>query len=248
MHTIRITTSQNIDIDYEYAGLGERILARLIDLGLYLALYFAAAILESLLSLSKISILNGFQFPVIMFVLVLLYAFYDLICEAFFNGQSVGKRVMKIKVISIDGCQPSFGQYLMRWLFRIVDFGITFQLGALVSVVLTEKNQRIGDLVAGTTLIRTHPRTNFNQVAFAPVDENYQPVFQEASQLRNSEIVLIHEVIENVRRSDNFPLLYQTAARLKQHLNIAAPYGMDDLAFLETLVKDYNYAAVREEV
>ncbi|MFD2161278.1 RDD family protein [Paradesertivirga mongoliensis] len=245
MHTIRITTPQNIDIDYEYAGLGERILARLIDLGVFFVLFLAAAASEGVFHQFD-NLFKGF--PIAMAFWLLLLAFYDLICEAFFNGQSVGKRIMKIKVISLDGSQPSFGQYLMRWLFRIVDFGITFQLGALVSVVLTEKNQRIGDLVAGTTLIRTHPRTNFNQVAFAPVDENYQPVFQEASQLRNSEIVLIHEVIENVRRSDNFPLLYQTAARLKQHLNIVAPYGMDDLAFLETLVKDYNYAAVREEV
>lgn len=245
MHTIRITTSQNIDIDYEYAGLGERILARLIDIGILFVLALAAAASEGVFHRFD-NLLKGI--PIAMVLWFLLLAFYDLISEAFFNGQSVGKRVMKIKVISLDGCQPSFGQYLMRWLFRIVDFGITVQLGALVSVVLTEKNQRIGDLVAGTTLIRTHPRTDFNQVAFAPVDDSYQPVFQEASQLRNSEIVLIHEVIENVRRSDNFPLLYQTAARLKQHLNIVAPYGMDDLAFLETLVKDYNYAAVREEV
>ncbi|MBC8054824.1 MAG: RDD family protein [Sphingobacteriaceae bacterium] len=246
MHTIRITTSQNIDIDYEYAGLGERIVARLIDLAVFFLLYLAAALSQVLFPSFKLDFLRGF--PLIMLLLVLLFAFYDLISEAFFNGQSVGKRVMKIRVISLDGSSPSLGQYLMRWMFRIVDFMVTLQLGALVSTVLTEKNQRIGDIVAGTTLIRTHPRTDFSQVAFAPAPEGYQPVFPQAIQLRNSEITLIHEVISSVKRSDNFPLLYQTSSRLKEHLNIVLPQGMDDLTFLQTLITDYNYAAVNSEV
>lgn len=242
MDTIRITTSQNIDIDYEFAGLGERILAYLIDFGILIILLISGMILENMVPSIKIK-----DISIITFIWLLIYALYDIVCETCFNGQSLGKRIMKIKVISLDGSQPTIGQYVMRWLFRIVDFSITAMLGALISTVVTQKKQRIGDIAAGTALIRTHPRTAFHQVAFAPVEEGYQPIFSEAIRLSNAEVVLIHQVINNVKRTDNFPLLHQMAVRLKQHLNIVAPQGMDDQLFLETLIKDYNYANVTIE-
>lgn len=244
MQTVRITTSQNIDIDYEIAGLGERIVARLIDLAIFFVLYIAATISDLMMQTR----LHFYRLPVLILLCAILFIFYDIICEAFFNGQSIGKRIMKIKVISLDGGRPSLGQYLMRWMFRIVDFLITFQLGALISMVLTENKQRIGDIVAGTTLVLTKPRTDFNQVAFAPVADDYTPVFPQAAELSNAEIVLIHEVINSFAKNDNFPLLYNAATRFKQHLNIASPSGMDDLTFLQTLIKDYNYAAVNAQV
>jgi uncharacterized RDD family membrane protein YckC len=245
MQTIKITTSQNIDIDYEIAGLGARILGRLIDLGIFIVLYLAFLSLTFIGLSSSKSILSGFS--IIMIVYMILFALYDLICEVFFNGQSVGKRIMKIRVISLDGGQPTLGQYVMRWIFRIIDFTITMELGGLITAVSTHKNQRIGDLVAGTVLVQTTPSTLFDQVGFAPISDDYKPLFTEAAQLTNSEIVLIHEVLQNFKISDNHPLVYSTATRLKDHLNVVLPIGMDDLTFLKTLVTDYNYAAIHAE-
>lgn len=243
MQTIRITTSQNIDIDYEVAGLGERILARLIDMGVFAVLAIASLVANNWLQTTMIK-----GFPLIMILCFLLYIFYDLICEAFFNGQSVGKRIMKIKVISLDGSRPSLGQYLMRWIFRIVDFVITMQVGALIAVIFTEKKQRIGDLVAGTAMVSTKPRTHFNHIAFMPVADDYVPIFPEAGQLTNSEVVLIHEVISNFRKSDNYPLVHSTVTRLKAHLNVSSLKGMEDIDFLETILRDYNFATASEQV
>eukprot|EP01037_Dinobryon_pediforme_P008638 gene8638-8730_t len=56
---------------------------------------------------------------------------------------------MKIRVISLDGNRPRFSQYLLRWLFRIVDFSVTSWLCGTLSIALTDKGQRLGDLVAG---------------------------------------------------------------------------------------------------
>jgi uncharacterized RDD family membrane protein YckC len=242
METIRITTSQNIDIDYDLAGLGERIIGRLIDLALFVVILIGGVSLEIVSNSSRI-----LGMPVFFVTCLAVATFYDLVCESFFNGQSVGKRIMKIKVISLDGARPSLGQYLIRWVFRIVDFLVTFQIGGLIAVVATSKRQRIGDIVAGTILIRTSPRVNSSQVAFLPPEEGYEPVFNEAGQLKSAEIMLIHEVISNVEKSHNFPLLHQTANRFKQHLQVTSPYGMDDLSFLQTLIKDYNYCTVKEE-
>lgn len=236
MQTIRITTSQNIDIDYEIAGLGPRILARILDGVLFILIMAAGAIFVSLTE----GTLSDIGVGILVAIYILLYVFYDLLCEIFMNGQSIGKKVMKIKVISLDGGRPSVGQYMLRWLFRIVDFSLTGSLCALISAAVSEKNQRVGDMVAGTVLIRTNPRTKMQDIAFAPPEEEeYTPVFPEAAQLTDKDIALVHEVVANYIQSGNSVIVYNTATKLKQVLNVET--DMDDLRFLQTLTKDYNY-------
>jgi len=237
MQTIRITTSQNIDIDYEIAGLGERILAWLIDFAIFFLIIMLTIIINAMLG----GHFENFIIGAIFIVYLVLYVFYDLFCEIFMNGQSIGKRIMKIKVISLDGGQASVGQYLLRWLFRVVDFTITSGACALITAAVTNKSQRVGDIVAGTVLIRTVPRTDIDAIAFAPGQENYEPIFQEVTQLTDKDIVLVHEVITSYIRSGNTVVLHNTAAKLKQVLNISTQ--MDDMFFLQTLIKDYNHIA-----
>src|SRR5690554_4019555 len=118
MHTISITTSQNIEVEYDLGSLGDRIVGRIIDL-LVLAAY--VIILISVIGFSNFgSFLDDNVWLVLCLFLPIV--FYDLVCEVVFNGQSIGKRVMAIKVISLSGEQPAFSQYLIRWLFRLVDF------------------------------------------------------------------------------------------------------------------------------
>jgi len=244
MQTIRITTSQNIDIDYEIGGLGERILALLIDCGIFILVYLLGVFTVLGFTVLRAS---GVSTIIAIIIYALLLVFYDLICEVFMNGQSIGKRVMKIKVISIDGNRPTFGQYLLRWLFRIVDFTLTIGGCALICAIVTEKCQRLGDIVAGTTLIRTSQRANVSTLAFSPVITDYTPIFNEVTQLKDKDIVLIHEVIENYMKSGNTVVVYSTAAHLKKVLAVNAPPEMSDLLFLQTLVKDYNQITAAAE-
>ena len=244
METIRITTSQNIDIDYEIGGLGERIVARLIDLGILIAVYIFGLLMGLFAGIS-----TGSSATIIVAVVVYLFvlAFYDLAFEVFMNGQSPGKKVMKIKVISLDGAQASVGQYLLRWLFRIIDFGIPPGLVALVVAALNEKTQRLGDIVAGTILVRTVPRTKMDNIVFMPVDEGYQPYFTAAGQLNDRDIELIHEVIGNYMKTNNPGIVYRMAQRVKEHLQVTPPTGMNDMLFLQTIIKDYNHISAQAD-
>src|SRR6185437_9472657 len=128
METITVHTTQNIDIDYEIGGLGERILARLIDYGVFVPFLFAGALL--------VEGFSGAALGIYYIILLILFVFYDLLCEVFFNGQSLGKRVMKIRVISLDGARPKFSQYLLRWLFRLIDFSLTASICALITAAV----------------------------------------------------------------------------------------------------------------
>jgi uncharacterized RDD family membrane protein YckC len=248
MQTIRITTSQNIDIDYEVAGLGERILARLIDIAVLALLFFVG-----LIGGAMTGIYSGPGSDTLVGILAVIYvvivAFYDLVFEIFMNGQSIGKRIMKIKVISLNGAQPSVGQYLLRWLFRIVDFLIIEPgLVALIAAAVSEKPQRVGDMVAGTMLIRTTARTKMNSIVFMPAYDGYQPVFKDAASLTERDIELINEVINNYIKTGNNMVVYNMATRVREHLNVTVPNGMNDMLFLQTIIKDYSHISAQADM
>lgn len=241
METIKVNTSQHVDIDYPVAGLGERIVARLIDLGIFFGLYIIFIMLIAIGRISGILKSGPLLFPIIIGVYAASYIFYNLVCEILMNGQCVGKRIMKIKVISLDGSQPSIGQYFIRWLFRLVDFALTAQVGGLICIAVSEKKQRIGDIVAGTTVIKTVPQADFSHIAFHPVEEEYIPVFNNTNALNDREIELIHEVIETYYKTYNTDLIYTMSTKVATTLSVSIPTGMNELDFLKTVIKDYSH-------
>jgi uncharacterized RDD family membrane protein YckC len=235
MAVISITTSQNIELEYDLASLGERIVATIIDL-VILAGYMI--IIGMFTSLS-----DGldYKFGWIYLFLFLPVTFYSLLCETLLNGQSVGKKVMGIKVISLNGNPASFGQYLIRWLFRLIDLWIGSFVVAVIMIAVTEKHQRIGDLIAGTTLVKTRPRVALQQTLYEPVpDAYYVTNYPEVTQLSDNDMQLIKEVLINVQKSGNTPLATQTMEKIETVLNIRSRHD-DPVAFLRTVLNDYNH-------
>lgn len=241
MQTIRITTAQNIDIDHELAGIGERLVAALIDMGIFVVILFSVVFFVGLTrnqgAVSTISIA----------VYCILFVFYDLLCELFLQGQSIGKIVMKIKVISLNGNRPTLVQYVMRWLFRMLDCLPTGYLCGVITIIVSEKSQRLGDMAAGTVLIRTQPRVKIDHVGFMPVEYGYEVNFPEAGRLTDDEAALIHEVIRNYAKTHNAIVVYKMAVKMREYLGIEKPDTMNDLKFLQVLAADYNYVASQTE-
>jgi len=250
MQTIQITTSQNIDIDYQLADLGDRILARLIDYGVFLGVYIIATILFSIFGLLNDYTSEGKNIGIFIVIglWLVLCLLYDLLTEIFMNGQSMGKRAMKIKVISLDGARPRVGQYLLRWFFRIIDFGITGGSLAIITVALSDKKQRVGDMVAGTAVVNLTPKSEFKDLVFGPPPEGYEPVYHQVALLNDSDIVLIHDVMRNFNRTRNSMLVYKLALKLKAYLNIPS-YGreINEYQFLEIVLQDYNVLTTKSE-
>jgi uncharacterized RDD family membrane protein YckC len=241
MQTITVHTTQNIDIDYEIAGIGERIVARIIDYAIFIAFYL-------LLIFLVVSKMTKTVLIITVVIIIAVFAFYDLVCEITLNGQSVGKRIMKIRVISLNGNRPRFSQYLLRWLMRMVDFGITLNLGALLSALLTENGQRLGDIVAGTAMVKTHPRTKIDSLTFRPAADDYEPVFKEVTELHDEDVRLIGDVIHNYVKTHNAMVVYTMAQKIKDHLKISTvPSDMNDLQFLQAIIKDYTHISAMAE-
>jgi uncharacterized RDD family membrane protein YckC len=252
MQTVKIRTSQNIDIDYEVAGLGDRILARIVDMGVFIGLFYVLYFIVIFSVLSVPGNFDGKSVPVVIIVLGVVYSlvsiFYDLVTEIFFNGQSLGKYALKIRVVNINGARPTMGQFLLRWVFRLVDFILTVGIGAVISVAVSEKKQRIGDIVAGTTVVKATPKTNLNELFFNYQDEDYEPMFSSVSELKDSDMTLVYEVISNFKATGNSSLIYNMAMQVKNHLGIEIPAGMNEYDFLQAVVKDYSYVVSRQGV
>jgi uncharacterized RDD family membrane protein YckC len=240
MAGVNFRTAQNVQIDLNTASLGDRILAYLIDsliiLG-YFALVFTVGV-----SFEGIQNVNNIGIGVVILVLVLPSFLYHLLCEIFFNGQSLGKRQIKIRVVRLDGDQPGIGAYLLRWLLRPIDLWFYGIVGVLM-IALGGKGQRLGDFAAGTTVIKLkNGRDLSSSDLIIKQDDTYQVSFPEASKLTDEDIQLIKEVLTVFSDTANREPVIKLAEKLKGVLNINT--NLPEVRFLYTLVKDYEYLAV----
>lgn len=236
METVGIETTQNVAIDYPIAGLGERILAAFLD---YLIL-FGYVIGMSIL-FSKTKLLDSVHYGWAITTIILLpYMLYDLTCELFMDGQSFGKKILRIKVVKLDGSQPGFGDYLLRWLLRIVDITVLFGAVAMITIIINGRGQRLGDLAAGTTVVKIRPTARLEDTILAEVPQDYIPVFPQVSLLTDSDIAIVKKVldteVETIKMANH--MNYKTKVALENKMGIKS--DMAPLEFLETLVKDYN--------
>src|SRR3546814_456767 len=131
--------------------------------------------------------------PITVIIFLLLPVFYHLVCEIFLNGQSIGKRSMGIRVLKKDGTQPSLGDYLMRWIFRPIDCTIGWGSVALICILINGKGQRLGDIAAGTTVVRTRHRTHLADIQIRESTPNYTVTYPEVISLSDQDIGTIRD-------------------------------------------------------
>ncbi len=237
MNQINIITAQNVTLKIELANIGDRFLAALIDMLIKIGIFLLAALVAALLQeagAGKIITVTMWSLAVIFVVL------YSLIFEYFTKGQTPGKRMFKVKVARLDGEQVSFGNLLLRWLFRIIDFPLAWPSIGISVISFTKKYQRIGDLVAGTIIVSTKERTSLQDTAYALVEEDYEPVFPQAKYLLNKDAEVIKKVINLYIEKDKYELVHIVAEKLKEVLEVHP--NMDEVNFLRTVLKDYNFA------
>lgn len=230
MSSIRVNTTQNIQLEFELASLGDRILAFLLDWVVIIAYVFLIFII----------FFNLFKEATWAVILLFLPAlFYYLILETFLNGQTIGKRARNIRVVSLDGNNATFGQFLIRWLFRLIDITLTEGLCGLLCVALNPNHQRLGDMVAGTAVIKTIVPVSLEDTIYTPVENNYEVHFPEVVNLKAKDIQLIKEVLQHDAHSGNLLLVHNTAEKIRDVLQIHSE--MEPYLFLHTVIADYNY-------
>ena len=232
-----IITGQYVRIQPTVASVGDRIFAQILDWIVLLA-YIMLAIWIGV----EGKINSEWYFMVALGIVPL---FYTLLCEIFNQGQSIGKMIMKIQVVKLDGSRPTLSSYLMRWLLYIIDGPTTSFLGLLV-MVLTRNNQRLGDLAAGTVVIKKqkYKKIQISLDEFDYLQKNYTPRYPQASDLSLEQIEIITRTL-SIRQNDFQQRVKVLAEKVRQKLNIQQQ-ETDDAAFLHRIVRDYQFYALEE--
>lgn len=242
MTKIKITTSQNIEIEYELASIFDRILAWLIDVVIIVVYVVIASLVAWLLASSLLSALQDFL--ALLITLVNLPAlFYHPLCEWFFKGQSVGKMALRIKVVKTDGSPPNVSNYLLRWIFKLIEGPALFYGAvAIAAIAFSPRGQRFGDMIAGTTVIKIDRKVSLADTIYAPSKEGYQALFPEVSKLDDTDAGTIRDVLQQQRMEGGNPaVLVACANRVCHVLDIKPPQNMNAEQFLRFVLKDYSH-------
>ena len=136
MNQFQIETAQNVTIDQNSSNLGERMLAYTID-------SFVITVYTILVILLLVSLEVDFDDLWALYLLVTLPAFlYYLLFDTFTAGKTIGKGLMNLRVVKLDGSKPNFGNYFVRWILRIIDVSLTSGAAAVITILIRGNGQR----------------------------------------------------------------------------------------------------------
>ena len=233
MSELQINTTQNVKIKFEAAGVGERLLAFIVDTVIKIAyLTVMGSIFDAFEGMdewSEIGMNTLIGLPVV---------FYTLVQESLLEGQTLGKKVLKIRVVKIDGYQASISDYLVRWFFRIVDVYI-FGLG-FFSIAFSKKAQRFGDMAAGTAVISLRDKVNISHTILENLKADYKPTYPSVIKLSDNDARIIKETFNNARAAKDYTTLIKLRSKIIEVAEIKNQSGTDT-QFIDTVLKDYNY-------
>jgi len=240
---LTIETPEQTSLDFAVAGIGSRFLALALDTLIQVLVGLVVGITASF-GISLISAASGLAgiwgVAILILFYFLLYFGYFALFEIIWNGQTPGKRKAGIRVIKDSGRPLTPAESIGRNLMRIVDWLPAFYAVGIVSAVLTKENKRLGDLVAGSLVVR---ESSFGalkpawQTGDAPSVPGLAPM--GADRLSPEECALIDSYLQ--RRLDLEPYLRfrmadEILTRLKPKLTLPA----------ETAISSYSSDQILE--
>ena len=261
MAIIQIATAFNIDLEFELAPFHKRLFAYLIDF--FILIIFLFSMKWVLYAGFSMNMKDNMGLDILIISMPMFL--YSLVTELWMNGQTIGKKLMAIRVISLDGGEPTLGQFILRWITKFFEwpflFGYVFfsaealvayivftgflGIAVIIAITVTKKSQRLGDLAAGTVIVNTRSAMSVADTVFMNVSEqNYKVLFPEVMRLSDSDINTIKTVLTQSRKTNNIDMCYRVEAKVKEVLGIRSDLYPPD--FLEKLLEDYNYLATKE--
>lgn len=199
---VEVETPELVVVSYDLAGVGSRVLAATIDL-LTCSLVIFVVFVAALVSLPDAGVdgasadaLTGWTFAIIILSQFVVMWGYYVLCEALADGRTLGKRVMRLRVVRDGGLSVTFGASAVRNLLRLVDMqpGLTYGVG-IIAMILNKQGKRLGDLAGGTLVVREEVLPPLAQArrAAAPARPSVPAV---AAELTEPEFALLSRFVE----------------------------------------------------
>lgn len=238
MSRIGVETAQHVQVQYQASSVPERILAFLIDLCV-LGAYF--------ISLSAIGVGSGeVDEGNIQWMTLLLMALpawlYHLVLEVLWNGYSVGKWVVGIRVTKLDGSRPDLFNYLIRWFIRLFEVTLTSGGLALLVLLINGRGQRLGDIAAGTCVIKVRRKTRLSDTLYEDEGEGAEIRYPQVAELSDRDMAIVLEILDSMHdyeRSAWEKLALKTQRVIEEKMGIQSREA-SAMQFLHQLKKDHN--------
>jgi len=238
METINIRTTQNVIINYDLAPLRDRCLGLFIDI-----LLTAGVCLLLVYFVYWIAYLGELFQAIIPFLAILLFFSYTLCMEIFNKGQSIGKMTMGVRVLKLDGSEPSLSDYLIRSLFHMIDTYLCLGILGSIFIATSENRQRMGDRAANTVVVKLNTSNMFslNDILNISTIENYEPQYADIKNINEKDMLVVKNALLRHRNNpseNNVSMINNLALKMITLLDIKER-PTDNLEFLKTLIKDY---------
>lgn len=251
MKSIEFESAQNVKIEYELASVAQRAAAAMIDFFAF-AIYFL--ICSMVMGFPNYFDSNyGSELFIQLLLVKIPWIFYNPTIEYLTQGQSLGKYILGIRVVTISGERPGLREVFTRWIFKgdflwiSADFFLLFWFGigilGIIYAGTSERRQRMGDVMANTIVIKNKSsiRYTLKDVLSIKSQDNYTPVYSDVVKLTDEDMLLIKNTIQRVRANPN-PATKQFAIDLAN--KTAELIGLEEtpkkrLQFLQTLLQDY---------
>ncbi len=242
MSELTINTTQNVTINFTAATVGQRISASLIDLlikgaycvvvyGIFFYAFGIADWARTLDNWAEGAVFTIFFFPVMI---------YSITLESLLEGQSFGKKIIGTKVVKIDGYQAGFGDYLIRWIFRMIEGYYIFAGIGIVAISSSKKSQRLGDMAAGTAVINLKSKINISNTILEEIGEEYVPTYSSVIKLSDNDMRIIKDTFILAKSKNDYETISKLRQKIEQVCEIKNQSGNEN-DFLKTVLKDYNF-------
>jgi uncharacterized RDD family membrane protein YckC len=237
VRNIDIQTTQNVTIERVLPSVWFRVLAYILDM---IILVTSSLLLAAFLGLFMPFAGFGFFFT---YLYPFLLFFYTITSEIIWNGQTLGKKALGIRIVRIDGKELSFSDLFIRWSVRFIDIYLSLGSIAFILAGTNLKGQRLGDIMANTTVIKSRDIDYFklNDILKLNKTSKSEIKYKNVIRLTDHEVLLIKNLL-------NLLKLYKTDAN-KQALRemtekVSYIIGLDKVPvnekrFLGTVIRDY---------
>jgi len=229
---VTIATPEGVSLELVLAGVGSRFIARLLDTVIQLAIIIALALGIYFTSAP------GIVRAVVRVLLFLVVFGYDVPFEVLNGGRTIGKLAAGIRVVGGLGEPVGFLASAIRNILRIVDFLPALYIGGVIAIVATRRDQRLGDLAAGTIVVRDRfpgVAAGWHAPATVPVDA---VATWDVSALDQDDLTTIHQFLDR-RLSMPIPIRAYFAGELASRVApkvAGAPYQTHPEYLLEGIV------------
>ncbi|WP_431158517.1 RDD family protein [Winogradskyella poriferorum] len=233
MDEFQIETAQNVGINQNVATIGDRLLGYLIDSAIILFYVIA-----SILLLVSLDLDMGDAWAI--YLLINLPAFlYYVLFETFWDGKTIGKSTMRMRVVKLDGSKPSFANYFVRWILRIVDVVLTSGGAAVVTILIKGNGQRIGDIAAGTTVISEKTKVTIEDTILKEIPSDYVPSYSQVTVFNDADMRKVKHLYDDAVRNGNHNVIINLHERLVKVMAVDPKEKPVD--FIAKVIKDYNF-------